>query len=474
MMRSVALVLTLGVALLGGCRDDGNSTPSDGPITKTDGGNNTKKDFGAITETTIMDVTTGKVAAGTAVSLKGVIVTAVDTFGDYSNHAYVQDPAGGKNSGIFLFGPKVDSGQLSDLKPGDVVDVVGPVQHYRGPTGKEYNDNKVVIQIDRGIVTKTGTGAEPTPAEVTPSELTTEPDASAWSAVLVKVKNMKVRKPLDTYGQFMVDGNLQVDDEFYLHSAVKVDDCLDIVGVSIFFYSNKLNPRGAADLVPATGCQAAKSVVPSDLQDAKSANYPGDNADVKVTGIVTAVDTTASSTTSKYTNGFYIQDEGAGGPYKGIYVYHQWADTDTIKPPAVGNKVEVSGIYTEYYGLSEIKSVGAIQDLGPATAIAPITVAIADLVNSSAEYQKYQGVLVKVENVKVGELVQNTDKTITYGFKTTEGVEFNGSLFSFIGATPPALNDTYTSITGVVTQFSSSSIPAYTQVLPRSAADVVK
>ncbi|PID39086.1 MAG: hypothetical protein CSA65_07375 [Proteobacteria bacterium] len=466
MRKTLALMMALSTVVAFGCSDDDNNkkkpTHDSGMNNKEGGGVST--DLGELTTTTIPDIKTGKVSDGAGIKLEGVIVTAVDTFGSYANHAFVQDPNGGKNSGLFLFGPKVDAGQLSDLKPGDVVDVAGIVQHYTGPASNPYKDNKVVIQVMKAVITKKSTGAEPTPVVVTPAELTTDPDASAYEGVLVKVENVKVRKGLDKHGQFRVDGDLSIDDELYAHSTVKVGECLSIVGVPVFFYFHKLNPRGAADITAGGGCADAKVVTISDIQDPASANKPAKDTEVKVTGVVTAVDAFPSAKTGKL-KGFYIQEEGAAGPYKGIYVYHQWADTDTLKPPAVGSKVEVTGIYTEFSDLSEIKNVTEIKDLGASSAPTALTVKAADI-QVSADYQKYEGVLIKVENVTVKELVKSKDGTKTYGFSTTDSFEVKNDLFEF---TIPAVNDTFTSVTGVLHKYKSSP-----QIMVRSAADLVK
>jgi predicted extracellular nuclease len=464
MRKTLALVMALSMVAVVGCRgDDNNNNPTpDGSVGQEGGG--PTPDLGQLTTSTIPEIKTGKVSDGQGVKLEGVIITAVDSFGDYANHAYVQDPAGGKNSGLFLFGPNVDGGQLTDLKPGDVVDVAGVVQYYAGPSSNPYKDNKVVIQLKQAVITKKSTGTEPTPVVVTPADLKTDPDATAYEGVLIKLENVKVRKGLDKFGEFEVDGGLEVDDDLYAHSTVAVGDCMSIVGIPAFFYVHKLNPRGAADIVASTNCAAAAAVAITDIQDPASTNKPTKDTEVKITGVITAVDNNPSATSGNRT-GFYMQEEGAGGPYKGIYVFHSWADTDTVKPPAVGTKVEVTGIYTEYFDLSEIKNVTEITDMGAATAIAPITVTAADI-QTTGDYQKYEGVLIKVETVKVKELVQSTDKTKTYGFSATDNFEVKNDLFDF---TMPAVDDTYTSVTGVLHKYKESA-----QIMVRSAADLVK
>ncbi|MBW2735631.1 MAG: hypothetical protein JRH20_24870, partial [Deltaproteobacteria bacterium] len=244
-------------------------------------------------------------------------------------------------------------------------------------------------------------------------------------------------------------------------------DCYDITGVLIYFYFHKLAPRDATDMAANAGGCVAKEVGISDIQDVGSSDHPDDGNEVAFTGIVTAVDGKPSGggDTAEF-EGFWVQEEGAGGPYKGIYVYHKWTASSAIKPPVVGTKVKVTGVYVEYYDLSEIKSVTAIEDLGAATAIEPLSVNAADLATGGAEFEKYEGVLVTVAPVTVKELISNSEKTIHFGFTATEAdFDVKTDLYDF--ANPTAPTGSYTSITGVVSYSYSRAL-----LLPREAGDL--
>ncbi|MBW2735181.1 MAG: hypothetical protein JRH20_22595, partial [Deltaproteobacteria bacterium] len=263
-MRS-ALTLVLGTSLifsLGACRDDETDPPTgDGPAVTQDGGGG--GDIPTGTATSIADIKTGVVAAGQSVVLKDVVVTAVDTFGDYSGHVYVQDAAGGPNSGLVVFAPELAGGGLvSDLKVGNTVDVAGVVEHWAGPTSSPFNDNKVVIQIGLGAtVTNKGLGTPLPATEVSVATLKDATEAAKYEGVLVKIRAAKVTDPLSVeYGEFRVLGGLNVDDELYLHESVQVGDCYDITGVLIYFYFHKLAPRDATDMAANAGGCVAKEV----------------------------------------------------------------------------------------------------------------------------------------------------------------------------------------------------------------------
>ena len=54
-------------------------------------------------------------------NLKGVVVTAIDTFGGKTGDFWVQEPDGGPFSGIQVFGAPLD--QVAALQIGDIVDI---------------------------------------------------------------------------------------------------------------------------------------------------------------------------------------------------------------------------------------------------------------------------------------------------------------------------------------------------------------
>src|SRR5688500_10864531 len=95
MTRIAFLAVSLSVALLG-CRGDdggddqpGNDAGSDG----TSGG-----------DVTIQEIQNDAMASGTPVELRGVIVTAIDTYGDRTGEIFVSEPEGGPFSGVKVYG----------------------------------------------------------------------------------------------------------------------------------------------------------------------------------------------------------------------------------------------------------------------------------------------------------------------------------------------------------------------------------
>ena len=118
---------------------------------------------------TIYEVQDGTLATGAAVDLRGVVVTAVEAEG-----VFVQEPAGGMYSGVFVF-----LGVAPTVVRGDEVDVVGSIVEVM---------NQTVIDASVGSVEATGVmGVEPMPELLTVGALA--PDAAEpWEGVLVRVE----------------------------------------------------------------------------------------------------------------------------------------------------------------------------------------------------------------------------------------------------------------------------------------------
>ncbi len=118
--------------------------------------------------TEIVDIQNGTVASGTAVSVKGVVVTSI-----FSSGATVQDPdAGPAYAGIWVY-----TGSSPGVAVGDLVDVQGTVA--------EYFEN---TELDGATITKLGTATPITPASVTVADAASEP----YEGVLVELTDAVV------------------------------------------------------------------------------------------------------------------------------------------------------------------------------------------------------------------------------------------------------------------------------------------
>jgi predicted extracellular nuclease len=479
-MRRLILRLPLAAALAlslstPGCRED--DTKTDSGVQKDRGPGSGENPPGG--DVTIYDINTLKVADQAAVVLRDVVIGAVDGYGQYTGDVYVQESKGGPNAGLKLYQPqRVDGGEVRDLKPGDHVKVEGKVKHFTPST--PFNDSKhpskkFIVELDKGCsITRLAGGTPPAPVELTIAKATEDPDAPTYEHMVVSVKNVGVSKPLETkYNEYEVGGALSVDDELFPTSSPKIGDCQSLTGILIYFYNYKILPREQADVGAGSGCPAVKRVAIKDIQDTTSADHPAADSTVTTTGVISAVDSTLSLETKPRYIGYWIQEEGAGAPWSGIYVYYYW-DASTAQKPALGDIVEVTAKYLEYKSgadtVSELSSpVWTVK--GKSTNPPQVaTLPAADIATGGSKAEQYEGVLVKVENVEVESITQTTGtppRKIGIKLKGS-GLIVENELFDFM--TPePTLGTKYASIAGVL-HFSFDNF----KILPRSAADMVK
>ena len=100
--------------------------------------------------------------------------------------------------------------------------------------------------------------------------------------------------------------------------------------------------------------------------------------------------------------GFFIQEPGAA-ENGGIYVYvANGAEADLGSVVVVGNEINITGLYKEYYGLAELELADAadVEVVGTAT-ITPTAVDACAVGTGGADMGAYQSVLVTVSNVTV-------------------------------------------------------------------------
>jgi hypothetical protein len=236
---------------------------------------------GAPCPASIYDVKKRVTAIGDAVSIKGVVVTALA-----SNAYTVQLPAsdlkydGAAYSALYVFNG-------SDPKPaiGDKVDVSGVVSDYFG---------EVELTSSSWTIVTSGVGA-PAPLVVTPAEVAVGgANADAYEALLVKVQNVSVLNIAPTgqtgetvAGEFLVTGDLSVDDQIFLVSPFPVvgQTYTAITGVLRFTWNrNKLLPRSAADFVEGTPILLAAEPAQSWIYQGQSSAMTTPPLNVVLTG----------------------------------------------------------------------------------------------------------------------------------------------------------------------------------------------
>lgn len=109
---------------------------------------------------------------------------------------------------------------------------------------------------------------------------------------------------------------------------------------------------------------------------------------------------TAGIVTSSNENGFYLQN--GAFPWSGIYVFAP------NKQPFEGDSVIVTGMVDEYYTLTEIKNLVFMESQASNLPIPQaIQISTEDMKNGSSTYEQYEGVLVKLNEVKCISLPDN-------------------------------------------------------------------
>lgn len=181
------------------------------------------------------------------------------------------------------------------------------------------------------------------------------------------------------------------------------------------------------------------------VRDPSHPEHPAVGEPVTVQGVVTAVGS----------SGFWIQDE-KGGAYAGIYAY---GDSDGV---ALGDIVAVSGIYDEYYDLSEIV-VDSATVTGSTSVPAPLSVDACDIGTGGSKAEPHESMLVEVVDVSVTN--ENPDGESDYGEMEVDGcLRVDDKLYDGFDRTK---GTEYDSITGIL-DYNFGDF----KLIPRDASDV--
>ena len=265
---------TLGLALVA-CRGSSNNNTPDSP-----GGGDGPS--GAVK---IQDVQNDQMAPGTPVSLSGVIVTAIDSFGAKTGDIWVEEPEGGAFSGIHIFG--VPATAVGQLQIGDIVDVSGAVKDEFALTADTTGRTETELKAAMGgmiTVTKTGTGTVPAPQVVDALMIGQMSDADTagpmfsaewekWEGVLITVNNVSATSGVKSFGStsptpadnysFGITGVAKVEGsltDITMSSIARTTCFSDMTGVLDYFFDYLVLPRSSADFATGgTNCPQAES-----------------------------------------------------------------------------------------------------------------------------------------------------------------------------------------------------------------------
>jgi predicted extracellular nuclease len=401
---------------------------------------------GVAGEVTIYEIQQGDVPEDSTVTVRGAVVTT--PYQEVEGAVFVEDPQGGEWSGIYVFF-QGSAGQGVVLQPGDVIDFTGLYSEFFGAS-----EITIFAGVDVQIV---GTAPVPDPVLADPAEVVAGDRAESLEGVLVRVEDVECTEPDPGFGEFVMTGGLHADD-FFVEIRPAMGDHFDAINGTVHysFEQFKLYPRSMADFEGWAGDGDGDGDMPVDstiyeIQQGMLA----EGTRARVTGAVVTSPLDFAGET------FWVQDP-AGGPFSGLAVFAPSALMLTITP---GDEVTVVGEYREYFGLSElaIQTTADLAITGTAASPTPVVLDPADIATGGSLAEDYESVLVRVDGVTV------VDDTLGFGeFSISGGLRVDDQFFDPTGWTVPAVNDTFSSITGPLT-FGFDEF----KLLPRTAADLV-
>ena len=397
------------------------STMTD-PTTETETGGNGN-------EVTIYDIRMGNVPPDTVVTIRDVVVTSQVQQNDGA--VFVQEQDGGEYSAIYLY--VEDIAATLDLSPGDVVDVTGFYSEF-------FDQSQISANIPGDIVV-TGSTDVPTPVTVNAADIAAGgASAEAYESVLVRVEDVEATGATNEFGDIPIDDGLIISNFFLWDTG----DGLDVLPGTTFgfvqgpllyaFEEFKVAPRDENDydamLVPCEDVATTATIFEVQMGNFEENDY------VRIEDVIVTTPIGARAGDL-----FNVQD-AAGGAFSGISVFVVEPDGLDVEP---GDQVSICGVYTEFFEESQLR-VQAVDDItSSGTAPVPAAEVLASsTVGAGAEAEDWEGVLVTVEDVTVS-VAPNC-----FGEWEVDDVLLTSDAFFENGWPMPAVDDTYTTLTGVM------------------------
>ncbi|MCB1161496.1 MAG: FlgD immunoglobulin-like domain containing protein [Candidatus Krumholzibacteriia bacterium] len=209
---------------------------------------------------TIYDLQTDLVAANTLVTIEGKVVTGIDAVPSGYGF-FVQEPAGGQNSGLYVF---IGVTAAPDVVIGDIVDVTGVYNDYGGtgtPGSGLCELNLAPAYGGDGSYTVVGSGAVPTPELLRAWQTSTlnPVEAESWECVLVRHENVERTNNDLGFGEwfgvefgYVDNDSTRFDADGMYSGAVPpvATQLTSVTGVVNYTFGDwKVTPRGEYDLV---------------------------------------------------------------------------------------------------------------------------------------------------------------------------------------------------------------------------------
>ncbi len=415
------------------------------PIQKdTDTASGDSDDSGAGGGSSIFDVRSGAIGDGETVTLTGVLVsspvTRVDDDSGRSDGFFIQDPAGGEKSGLYVW----SQGQFGD----ELTVVVGDKVSISGQISEFYDWTELVVG-DASSITRTGSGTLPAPAALGDGAGV---DWDAYESVPVTLTEQTVES-VNAFNTGTLTAGVSLDDGFVYNDYGCRGHYATVTGI-VFFrnYDDEVTPddwslnnRSEADL----GAYTEGAVIDTTIHAIRMGEVCGP---VRVQGVVS---TAASYGESKEETSIFVQDVG-GGEYSSLLAF---SPSEHVAYDA-GTTFDITGDVSNYYGLIEL-FVGDIAGISATGTAEPV---VDVLVDAPADWLPWQSALVTITNVTT------TSDQDDFGVINTDKGVYLDDLLSYFEATN---GQTWSSVTGPIF-YTSYDDEVKFLLEPRSAADFVE
>lgn len=371
---------------------------------------------------TVFDVNDGTVPEDSIVTLEGLVVTSpLNRDGD---GFFVADPAGGPNSGLFVWRQLGMDGIA--VAQGDEVRITG--------TPNEFYDWMEFVIGSVDDVEITGEATPPAPVDLGDGAGVVWED---YESVVITLDDQTVTE-VDGYNTGTLTAGIKLDDGFQYLDYDCRGSFATLTGVLFYAYeAHSINPRADADL----GAYTAPSAEVATIAAIRAGDVCGP---VLLDGVIA----TAPAAEDDGSSTFFVQDAGGGA---GVAVY----TPDAVVEVNVGDAYRLSGSAEQFYEFTQLRIEDVATDMevtGTGTPVAE------SLTTAPADWEPYEGALLTLADVEV------TSEGKFGEVETNWGIKLD-TLYYEHDAGP---GDRYATVTGVVYYNYSEW-----KLEPRTASDLV-
>jgi hypothetical protein len=206
----------------------------------------------------------------TSAHVTGLTVLTIDSYDETGSgqrgNIYVQDCTGADPppySGVTVFDPSFSPPDLR-LAAGDVVDALGVLTEFPGPSGSEFDFCRTLPEIGGTLSFRFDRTGDIVPKSIPATDLATYKNARKWLGMLVRIEGVTIAAaPYENNGRYTVEiatgitsldeDPVAISNELYdlkgLGPVLPKDAVIGAVtGIVTYFYGFKIAPRSFDDI----------------------------------------------------------------------------------------------------------------------------------------------------------------------------------------------------------------------------------